>query len=217
MNVEKIMKLSYFEYIEYLWNKYGKVPGDYFLDEKCTKKNTKITRGNEGLNIHHIDDYRANDLSNSAKNYPFEYQKANRLVYCNIIEQAILFMKIISEYKKDKPGLGMFIIPTINDYLAQIEYKQSWRYVARRICLDNKEKWFEIVKYFLQECSIKEVTILPLCESWHKMFYYDDYLKNLNNYLSIFKEYIKIKFETKTTLTQNEKIIYEEYLKKEFK
>ncbi|WP_051437270.1 hypothetical protein [Williamsoniiplasma lucivorax] len=70
--------------------------GNYFLDQEWTKKNTKITRGKDGLNIHHLDEDKAIMLSTSAfaQENPYDWQKAERLVYCNLLEHLVLHIKI---------------------------------------------------------------------------------------------------------------------------
>ncbi|WP_234013784.1 hypothetical protein [Mesoplasma florum] len=101
--IDKLLELNYDECVDFLLKKYGFVPGDYFLDLECTKKNTKITRGKEGLYIHHIDEDKAILLSTPAwaRKNSFEYQKAHRLVYCNLLEHLVLHIKIF-EYPNNK-------------------------------------------------------------------------------------------------------------------
>lgn len=88
------LSLPYYDLVSYLKKKYGAVPGDFFTKETCSTKNTSIVRSDEGLYCHHIDEDKGIDLANSAKIYPFAWQKADRLVYCNLLEHLILHMKI---------------------------------------------------------------------------------------------------------------------------
>ena len=80
--------MTYGELVDYLLKKYGPVECDYFRTEACKSKNPKVSRTNEGLYCHHIDEDKAIMLCNDkfAVNNPFEYQKAERLVYCNALE-----------------------------------------------------------------------------------------------------------------------------------
>lgn len=69
---------------------------------------------------HHIDENKAIKLSKPefAIN-PFAYQKADRLVYCDILEHLILHIKIYEETKNTCLGIAgaiAFICPEINDY-----------------------------------------------------------------------------------------------------
>ncbi|MDV3139366.1 MAG: hypothetical protein Q8742_01335 [Candidatus Phytoplasma australasiaticum] len=49
-----MMLLTYNQIIEILLDKYGEVPGNYFLNRTCTQINEYIKRSSEGLQIHHI-------------------------------------------------------------------------------------------------------------------------------------------------------------------
>lgn len=95
------LNISYKDLVSYLLSKYGPAKGDYFLTESCRSKNNAISRGKEGLFCHHIDEDKAIMLSNPsfASKNPFAYQKANRLVYCDILEHLILHIKIAEEPK----------------------------------------------------------------------------------------------------------------------
>lgn len=85
--IKNQLKMTYDELVDYLLKKYGPAQYDYFCNESCKSKNSKVSRTNEGLYCHHIDENKAILLSNDkfAVNNPFEYQKANRLVYCNVL------------------------------------------------------------------------------------------------------------------------------------
>ncbi len=92
----KELSLTYEDLVKYLLKKYGKATGDYFRTPDCNSKNKKIVRTSEGLYCHHIDEDKGGNLSNSisAKSQPFEWQKKERLVYCNVLEHLILHIKI---------------------------------------------------------------------------------------------------------------------------
>ena len=105
LKIDIILELSYDEYVDILLEKYGRVPGDYFTDSSFRKKNKKINRSKDGLWCHHIDEDKVPNLSRKpvrVRDYiedidPFEYQKAERLVYCNYIEHMLLHMKIVEK------------------------------------------------------------------------------------------------------------------------
>ena len=88
--------MSYEDLVTYLLDKYGGAIGDYFRTPECNSKNKKIVRTSEGLYCHHIDEDKGGNLSDSqgAKVQPFEWQKKERLVYCNLLEHLILHVKI---------------------------------------------------------------------------------------------------------------------------
>ena len=122
-DIDNILAMTYEEYIDSLFEKYGRVPCDYFTDSSFQKKNREIIRTEDGLWCHHIDEDKIPNLSSKplraydAVRDPSEYQKAERLVYCNYIEHMLLHMKIFEkEIKKpydeqnhyDVVGLGGF-------------------------------------------------------------------------------------------------------------
>jgi hypothetical protein len=89
--------MSYDEYVAYLLKKYGSAKCDYFYNKMCVSKNMNVERTNEGLFCHHIDEHnKTGSLSDplNAQKHPFDYQKAERLVYCNYLEHLLLHIKI---------------------------------------------------------------------------------------------------------------------------
>ena len=156
--VNKELAMSYNELVDYLIKKYGRVSGDYFVNESCKTKNNKITRSKEGLLIHHIDEDKAIMLSDSkwAVNNPFEYQKADRLVYCNILEHLILHIKIVEEPKPkgarilEDQGIGgavNFICPQLNDFYNGYEYKRETDKIKFSLVADNFEDYINVLRY----------------------------------------------------------------------
>src|SRR5690625_6454906 len=88
------MSKTYDKTIDLLLQKYGPAQDDYFREKSYQKfmngeiksiSKGKISRTNEGLYCHHIDEIKelniANPLFIKRKNIPFEYQKKDRLVY----------------------------------------------------------------------------------------------------------------------------------------
>jgi len=102
--IVKEMSMPYETLVEYLLVKYGGAIGDYFSTPECKTKNKKAVRTAEGLYCHHIDEDKGGNLSNpcSARRQPFEWQKKERLVYCNLLEHLILHIKIAILRQKTK-------------------------------------------------------------------------------------------------------------------
>lgn len=134
---KKIMNLSYKELVKFLINKYGPAKYDYFCNETCISKNKNVTRTDEGLYCHHIDEDKAILLSNDnyARQNPFEYQKADRLVYCNLLEHFLLHILIVEEPKnKDAnqneiQGIGgavCIMSKQLNDLYNGYKYSLKW-------------------------------------------------------------------------------------------
>ena len=93
------VSLSYSALVEHLRRKYGKAKGDYFTDETCRTVNLINVRAYEGLHCHHVDAIDVIRLSEPevAAKQPFAYQKADRLVYANVLEHLLLHIKIAEE------------------------------------------------------------------------------------------------------------------------
>jgi hypothetical protein len=154
--IQTMLNSSYAECCSLLLIKYGPVTGDYFLDKSCTKKNTVITRGDEGLYIHHISEDKEIMLSSPkyAKQASFEYQKASRLVYCNLLEHLVLHIKI---FEKTGPntmygigGIYNFIVPELNDIYSGIKYTQTWKQKVIDIVYPLKSDYFHCIKKLVE-------------------------------------------------------------------
>ena len=152
------MSLSYDALVEHLLKKYGAAEGDYFCTSSCFSPNKKITRTREGLYCHHIDEDKALRLSEKeyALKYPFDYQKAERLVYCNLLEHLLLHIKI-AEKNKDiempngqELGIGgaVYICWDINScYYRSIP---EWKNAIRSKIINDTNNYIDILKYFLR-------------------------------------------------------------------
>lgn len=133
---ELVKSMSYREYCEYLKKKYGTAPCDYMTPN--WSKNRKVTRTQEGLFCHHIYEDTAIMLCNPeyAKWNPFEYQKAENLVYCDWLEHLLLHVLIV-EYPSDDQnyfeavGVGgavNYMIPELSDYYSgAVTPTMKWR------------------------------------------------------------------------------------------
>ena len=148
---------NYASIVTALLKKYGAAKHNYFKDTNCTEKNAKVSRTNEGLYCHHIDEDKAIMLSKDefAAANPFEYQKADRLVYCNLLEHLLLHVKIAenpSENANDGelPGIGgaiNFICKDLNDIYAGKEPADEWRKKVAEKVKDSFEDYIAILRY----------------------------------------------------------------------
>lgn len=165
---ESIMKLSYDELVEFLINKYGPAKYDYFVNENCLTKNKKVSRTSEGLYCHHIDEDKAIMLSNDifAPNNPFEYQKANRLVYCNFLEHLLLHILIVEKPKDinankgELQGIGgaiNFICKQLNDLYNGYEYTQQWMINTTSLVKDDYETYIIMLKRLWKDIQENKV------------------------------------------------------------
>lgn len=175
---ENLMDLNYDELVDYLLKKYGKVNGNYFIDEGCNYKNKNITRGNEGLFIHHIDEDKAILLSNPkiAIKYPYDYQKANRLVYSNYLEHLLLHILIFEKSMENKTGLfGIggaisYITGILNDIYNGYKPKTESGIKSAELIIDNFEAYIEILKYLCQIIAYYNYDLLIPKESLARGF-----------------------------------------------
>lgn len=178
---ESLLALSYNEVVKYLLKKYGAAKQSYFKDIACTIKNPKVTRTNEGLYCHHIDEDKAIMLSNDkfAANNPYEYQKADRLVYCNLLEHLLLHVKIAENPNPDAnenelPGIGgaiNFICKDLNDIYSGKEFTEDWRKNVAEKVKDSFDDYIAILRYLwnvVEKNPIYKAIITKemLCVGW---------------------------------------------------
>ncbi len=112
-----VKNYNYRDYCSYLKLKYGSAKMDYYT-QKFTY-NPKVTRTEEGLFCHHIYEDTGISLSTKsiAQKYPFEYQKAENLCYCDYLEHLYLHI-LIGEQKTQYIGFHIIgiMIYELNDF-----------------------------------------------------------------------------------------------------
>ena len=178
---ESLLKTSYTDAVKYFLKKYGAAKHNYFKDTNCTTKNPQVTRTSEGLYCHHIDEDKAIMLSNDkfAAANPFDYQKANRLVYCNLLEHLLLHVKIAENpntqaNENELPGIGgaiNFICKDLNDIYAGKEFTDDWRKTVAEKVKDNFDDYIAILRYLwnvIESNPIYKAIITKdmLCVGW---------------------------------------------------
>lgn len=164
MNIKeynKVKKMSYLEYCDYLQKKYGLSTEDYMFDSWT--KNKKCTRTNEGLVVHHKYEDHAIMLSTPeyAMKNPFEWQKAKNLIYCDYLEHLFLHILICENPAKghnEKEAVGIggvinFIVPELNDYYSGWKTKQEWRNNCLSKVKDDIDVYLTLLKRFKENCS----------------------------------------------------------------
>lgn len=179
---EQMLSMTYNEIIKFLLKKYGAAKHDYFTDRECTIKNKLVSRTAEGLFCHHIDEDKAIMLSNDeyAARNPFEYQKKNRLVYCNLLEHLLLHVKIAEEPRNpdanenELPGIGgaiNFICKQLNDIYAGKEPSEEWRKIVASKVQDNFDNYICILRHLwsvIEQNPLYKTIITKqmLCTGW---------------------------------------------------
>ncbi|MDV3138690.1 MAG: hypothetical protein Q8875_00745 [Pigeon pea little leaf phytoplasma] len=156
-SIPYMMLLTYNQIIEVLLDKYGEVPGNYFLDQQCTKVNEYIKRSSEGLQIHHIKENEMKGLSNPefARKAPFSYQMEYNLVYCNLLEHFLLHCKIWDHSANPlQVDVGQNGAQILLNELEQIHFANTWRYQnykrkAAQTIFFQKKSFFQCRRFFI--------------------------------------------------------------------
>lgn len=124
---QDLLLKNYDEAVDFLLQKYGSAQDNYFK-EKSYKRfmneeiksigKGNISRTSEGLYCHHIDENIMPKISDKVfiREYkiPFEYQKKERLVYCDLIEHSILHVLIAKETSSKFGYLGFIFYLSSN-------------------------------------------------------------------------------------------------------
>ncbi|KRG15603.1 hypothetical protein ACA30_05795 [Virgibacillus soli] len=158
-----LLSKTYDEAVVFLLHKYGPAKDDFFREKSyCRFMNGEIktitkgkySRTSEGLYCHHIDETRALKISDQSfvkrNKIPFEYQKKDRLVYCDLIEHAILHVLITKETSHEfgLPGYDLFLKPIIEDwYIEEKIPSRKWM----KNCYDKSLLTPEEAIYVLKE------------------------------------------------------------------
>lgn len=157
--LKKEMNMKYEELTLYLQNKYGKPSRAYFRTTTCKSK-SPITRGNEGLYIHHIKETEVDNLAQpeQAIEYPWEWQLPENLCYCNLLEHLLLHIHI-NETRSEEAGFLVIdgvlnhIVPELNHiYLHNPIYdnpRSEWRNAVKESVIENYEEYNEILTRLL--------------------------------------------------------------------
>ena len=159
------MEMDYKTLVGYLIEKYGAAKYDYFTDAMCKMRSKRITRTKEGLFCHHIDEDKGYNLgdSNCAREQPYEYQKAERLVYCNYLEHLLLHIRIGKDKYWREHGsftfpkeFNCFIVPgityicsNINDLFEKNGSSVEWQNRCFKGIECNFDDYIYILKSFV--------------------------------------------------------------------
>lgn len=151
----KVKKLSYDRYCDYLRTKYGRPARPYFTEGFGSK--TKISRTKEGLFIHHVKEDTVIKLSDLrlAKTNPYEYQLPKNLVYCDYLEHVLLHIKICEKNKTNRnmtqvlgmQGIVCYFIPILNDIYCGYESSLAWQKSCADKIKENKDVYIRLLKY----------------------------------------------------------------------
>lgn len=206
------MTMNYDEQVEYLLKKYGAAQFDYFISEDNLTKNQSISRTVEGLECHHIDENIIPTLSDPdvASIYSYDYQRKDRLVYCNLLEHLLLHIKIGQDryYENHKTmkvnrSINELITHGVNMLNMQINrlYEEEgsrlrWEQNCYEAIKDNYDVYIEMLKSF-QYFIIEHVTGLSDLERpvYIGRSFTDDDTGEIGHIVEITDNEVKIEFE----------------------
>ena len=173
-----VKKYNYLEYCDYLQDKYGMGLCDYM--RPSWTKNSKISRTKEGLYAHHKYEDHAIMLSHPeyAKNNPYEWQKKENIVYCDLLEHLLLHILICENPSNDKNkcemvGLGgvvNFIVPELNDVYSGWVSKQVWQNNCHNVIIDEKNVYMILLKRFKELYDNNPFIVKNLYRSYNEQF-----------------------------------------------
>lgn len=82
---------------------------------------------------------------------PYEYQRANRLVYCNLLEHLLLHVKIAEKATENELlGIGgaiNYICKDLNDIYSGKEFKEAWRRNIADKVKEDFDDYIVILRY----------------------------------------------------------------------
>lgn len=209
-----LLNLPYEEAIERMSSKYGVVKDDYYRKKSYERflkgENKTITKGkysraNGGLYCHHIAENKFLNMSNNyfikSLEIPYKYQTKDALVYCDLIEHAILHAQISlnTNGQFGYPGLSEYILPMIDKWMVQ-QYnpKPDWMKRCKdRAFLNTDEAkiLLESVNKYLQPFykSLEEKCRMNLKRLREEQFSKGkkEFLEMMNKYEIDILEYIK--------------------------
>ena len=206
------MAMDYDEQIEYLLKKYGPAKYDYFVSEDNLTKNRSISRTAEGLECHHIDENIIPTLSDPdiASIYSYDYQRKERLVYCNLLEHLLLHIKIGQDryYENHKTmevnrSINELITHGVNMLSMQINRlyeedgsKLRWEQNCYEAIKDNYDDYIEMLKSF-QYYIVEHVTGLSDLEKpvYIGRSFTDDDTGEIGHIVEVTDSEVKIEFE----------------------
>ena len=182
-----VKEYNYLEYCAYLQEKYGIGLCDYM--RPSWTKNSKISRTKDGLYVHHKYEDHAIMLSHPeyAKKHPYEWQKKENLVYCNLLEHLLLHI-LICENSAEVPtqnelvgfgGVVNFIVPELNDVYSGWVSKQPWQNNCHTVIINKKDVYMVLLKRFKNIYDNDLFIVKKLCRSQNEQF---GMWSNENNY-----------------------------------
>lgn len=157
-----LLSINYEEAVDRLLKKYGPAQDDYFRESSYQRfmngeiKNItkgKFSRTSEGLYCHHMDENNWLKISDQSfvKEYkiPFDNQRKNRLVYCDLVEHTILHVLITKEtfFEYGYAGYEVFLKELMEEwYLDERIPNPEWMKKCYMKSFLEPQKAFHVLK-----------------------------------------------------------------------
>ncbi len=157
----ELMELDYQSACKALLEKYGAVPDDYFTEDSYRKllngTRKTATKGKtsgtaRGLYVHHIDEDKYLNMTNFKyivdQQVPYETQKADRLLYCDLVEHTILhaLLAVESKGKFGLPGYMTYLADNVLEWYSHgLVPAQGWRLTCYNKSILSKDEADHII------------------------------------------------------------------------
>jgi len=144
-----------------------------------------------------------------AINQPYEYQKAENIVYCDWLEHFLLHIMISEEYNDlSSGGIRVYFIPELNDIYTGVMPKEEWQINCSNIIKDDIEVYLRLFNRYAVYAAPKEkVSFGKYGIDKYSPFYRYIYLSKIKNEMDII-EWVKNYGKGKQTLCERlEKIL----------
>lgn len=156
-------KLPYSDAVSYLLAKYGPATDNYFVERSYERflngevKNPahgKYSRTSDGLYTHHIQENKYQNMAVSefikAYQYPFELQKQDQLLYCDLFEHLILHAIITHETDgaMGYGGYSVFLLPKVIDWYGKgLLPSKKWEQAIYQRSFLTKDGMITVARY----------------------------------------------------------------------
>ncbi len=190
-----IEHLKYFEYCDYLQRKYGIPPCDYMTEN--WNRRPKVSRTKEGLFAHHKYENQAIMLSHKeyAQAHPREWQKAENIVYCDLLEHMLLHILICELPEKDKSkadgivgsgGVSNYFVLELNDVYGGRIAKKEWQQLCNTRVKADRDTYLALLQRYQRTSQCNPVSFLVSEGERHGMW---TRLQNREIYSEIIKTF----------------------------
>ena len=225
---KQLLSKNYDKAVEFLLKKYGTAEDDYFSEKSYERffkgeiKNItkgKFSRSVDGLECHHIGEDKFLNMTNmyliKAQRISFEYHQKEKLVFCDVIEHAILHTLIAKETSLNlgSPGYLCFLRPKINDwYLDKIIPQKSKHHITcYHKAYIKPEEASELLEIMDNILSVKLEEIQQEEQEKIKKIIENGNFKSLNNDSPI-SEIVRAMYDLKKTGASGYSYIFKEFI-----